>query len=214
MASAVSGRRRAPSAAAALAWAAGVGLVVAIVCTVTVSWRYGFLLGWVAAAVTFLMRLWIALWPMDAQETRGHAAREDPRKPLADVVMIAAALVSLAAVGLMLTGSTGGRDLQAALSVCSVALAWGVVHTVFMTRYAEIYYDEEPGGVDFGDGQPPAYSDFAYLAFTVGMTFQVSDTQVTGPTLRKAVLRQALLSYVFGAVIIATLINLIAGLGR
>lgn len=214
MASDVRDGRRAPTATAALASAAGVGLVAAVVCTVTVSWRFGFLLGWMAAALTFLVRLWIALWPMNADETQQHAAREDPRKPVADVVMVAAALVSLAAVGLMLTGSTGGRDLQAALSVCSVALAWGVVHTVFMTRYAELYYDEEPGGVDFGDGRPPVYSDFAYLAFTVGMTFQVSDTQVTGPLLRKAVLRQALLSYVFGAVIIATLINLIAGLGK
>lgn len=214
MAADVRFRRPAPSAASALAWAAGVGVVAAVVCTVVVSWRYGFLIGWMAAAVTFLGRLWVALWPMDAQETRRHAAREDARKPVADIVMLVAALVSLAAVGLMLSGSVGGRDLQAALSVCSVALAWGVVHTVFMTRYAELYYDGEPGGIDFGDGRLPAYSDFAYLAFTVGMTFQVSDTQVTGPMLRRAVLRQALLSYVFGAVIIATLINLIAGLGR
>lgn len=81
-------------------------------------------------------------------------------------------------------------------------------------RYAELYYDDEPGGIDFGDSHLPAYSDFAYLAFTVGMTFQVSDTEVTGSMLRKAVLRQALLSYVFGAVIIATLINLVAGLGK
>lgn len=214
----MSDRRQPLTAAAALGWAAGVGLLVAAVCAVTVTWRYGLLLGWMAAAVTFLVRLWIALWPMDADETRWHAAREDPRKPVADVVMLVSALVSLAAVGLLLTGATGGRDLQAALSVLSVALAWGVVHTVFMTRYAELYYDgeagSEPGGVDFGDGRLPAYSDFAYLAFTVGMTFQVSDTQVTGAALRKAVLRQALLSYVFGAVIIATLINLIAGLGK
>jgi uncharacterized membrane protein len=199
---------------AALGGAAGVGLLVGVLSTLAVSWRYGLLLGWMAAAITFLARLWIALWPMDAQDTRRYAAWEDARKPVLDVVTLAAALVSLAAVALLLTGSGGGRDLQAALSVCSVALAWSVVHTVFMTRYAELYYDDEPGGIDFGHDRLPDYTDFAYLAFTVGMTFQVSDTQVTGPRLRKAVLRQALLSYVFGAVIIATLINLIAGLGK
>lgn len=210
----MSDRRRAPSATTALAWAAGVGVLAAVACTVTVSWRYGLLLGWMASAVAFLVLLWIGLWPMDAEETRWHASREEPRKALVDVVMVTAALFSLAAVGLLLGAPIGGRDLQALLSVVSVALAWGVVHTVFMTRYAELYYDDEPGGIDFGKGHLPAYSDFAYLAFTVGMTFQVSDTEVTGSMLRKAVLRQALLSYVFGAVIIATLINLVAGLGK
>jgi uncharacterized membrane protein len=62
------------------------------------------------------------------------------------------------------------------------------------------------------DIRPPRYADFAYLAFTVGMTFQVSDTDLQTAALRAAVLRQALLSYLLGAVILATIINLVAGL--
>jgi uncharacterized membrane protein len=95
-----------------------------------------------------------------------------------------------------------------------VALAWASVHTVFTTRYARLYFTGSPGGVDWGGSEPPSYLDFAYLAFTVGMTFQVSDTAVTDRRIRFAVLRHALLSYLFGTVFIATMINLVAGLGR
>ncbi len=67
------------------------------------------------------------------------------------------------------------------------------------------------GGVGFNEPDPPKYSDFAYLAFTVGMTFQVSDTNLESKAMRTTVLRQAWISYVFGAAIIAITINLVAG---
>jgi len=70
-------------------------------------------------------------------------------------------------------------------------------------------------GIDFkNDGEPPDYQDFAYVGFTVGMTFQVSDTDVKAQTIRRTVLRHAPLSYLFGAVILAVIINVIAGLLR
>jgi uncharacterized membrane protein len=58
----------------------------------------------------------------------------------------------------------------------------------------------------------PVWSDFAYLAFTIGMTFQVSDTDLQTSALRRIALRHMLVSYLFGAVIIAVTINLLAGL--
>jgi uncharacterized membrane protein len=86
------------------------------------------------------------------------------------------------------------------------------VHTVFTLRYARLYYLDEDGGIDFNEADPPRYSDFAYLAFTIGMTFQVSDTDIQDKTIRATILRHMWLSYVFGAVIVAITINLIAGL--
>jgi uncharacterized membrane protein len=80
-------------------------------------------------------------------------------------------------------------------------------------NYARQYYGGLVGGIDFGS-ERPAYADFAYLAFTVGMTFQVSDTVLQSPALRRSVLKHALLSYVFGVAIIAATINLLAGLGN
>jgi uncharacterized membrane protein len=86
------------------------------------------------------------------------------------------------------------------------------VHTLFTLRYAELYYTGPDGGVDFNEGNPPRYVDFAYLAFTIGMTFQVSDTDIRAYPIRATALRHALLSYLFGAVVLASTVNLLAGL--
>ncbi len=99
-------------------------------------------------------------------------------------------------------------------SVLSIVLAWATVHTVYALRYAQLYYHRAAGGVDFNDTSAPCYPDFAYLALTIGMTFQVSDTDLTTTTFRRLAIRHALLSYAFGALIIAVTINLIAGLGH
>ena len=88
----------------------------------------------------------------------------------------------------------------AAMALASVALSWLLIHTLFTLRYASQYYGGEPGGIDFNSEQRPRYVDFAYVAFSVGMTFQISDTDLRTTKLRGTVLRHALLSYVFGTV--------------
>jgi uncharacterized membrane protein len=93
-----------------------------------------------------------------------------------------------------------------------VAVSWAVVHTVFTLRYAHLYFEDPVGGIDFSSDADPDYRDFAYVAFTVGMTFQVSDTEIAKRTIRRAVLAHALLSYLFGAVILAVVINVLGGL--
>ena len=140
--------------------------------------------------------------------------------PLVAGVGVVAGATSNAAkrlvVGLLLLGSLGpgGKVTEAILSVGSVALARSVVHTMFTTRYARLYYTGAQGGISFNEDDPPKYSDFAYLAFTIGMTYQVSDTDLLTKTLRATALRHALPSYLFGVVIIATMINLVAGLSK
>jgi uncharacterized membrane protein len=95
----------------------------------------------------------------------------------------------------------------------TVAASWFAVHTLFTVHYARLYYSDEPGGINFHDPERPRFRDFAYVAFTVGMTFQVSDNEIGLTSIRAAVLRHALLSYLLGAVVLAVTINLIAGLG-
>jgi uncharacterized membrane protein len=192
-------------------------LVVGVAVSVPGTWRYGLLLGWMAGSAVFLIWMWKTIWPMDAQMTARHANREDPGIATADAAILLAAVASLGAVAfLLMSGASqnGGKDIQAALSIGSVALAWGSVHTIFTSRYARLYYTGSGGGVNFNQDDPPRYADFAYLAFTVGMTFQVSDTDIEVPLIRATILRHALLSYLFGAVIIASMINLVAGLAR
>jgi hypothetical protein len=93
----------------------------------------------------------------------------------------------------------GTKAYLLTVGMVSVVLAWGVVHTIFTLRYARIYYTGGDGGVDFNEKIPPDYTDFAYLAFTIGMTFQVSDTNLTSKSMRRTALRHALISYLFGA---------------
>ena len=97
------------------------------------------------------------------------------------------------------------------LAIGSVALAWISVHTVYVLRYARLYYSQPEGGIDF-HGEPPGYADFAYLGLTIGMTFQVSDTDLTGKRVRRTALHHALLSYVFGTVIVAITVSSVGSL--
>jgi uncharacterized membrane protein len=161
--------------------------------------------------------VWLTIWRQDAERTGRLADREDPTRAVADLVLLSAALVSLVAVGFVLGRASNSRGseqgLLNALGIASVVLSWGVVHTVFTLRYASLYYKGPDGGVDFNQSESPSYRDFAYLAFTIGMTFQVSDTDLTVSDIRSTALRHALLSYLFGTGILATTINLVANSG-
>jgi uncharacterized membrane protein len=130
-------------------------------------------------------------------------------------VLIGAGAASLVAVGFVL-GEAGRAaapesGLLTALALGSVALAWTSVHTVYVLRYARLYYSDPVGGIDFGP-EPPDYIDFAYLAITIGMTFQVSDTNLTLKRVRRVALHHALLSYLFGTVIVAITVSTVASL--
>jgi uncharacterized membrane protein len=209
--------RPGPTAVTRLVAAVFAGAVVGTAVSLSTTWRMGVLAGWMAGAVVILLWTWLTIWPMDAPTTAAHAVLEDPGRAVTDAAVLLAALASLAGVGLFLAGKTSsqsGKEIQAALSVGSVLLAWAVVQTLFTTRYARLYYTGPDGGVDFNESEPPQYTDFAYLAFTIGMTFQVSDTDLTTKTIRATALRHGLLAYLFGAVILATTINLVAGLAK
>ncbi len=172
--------------------------------------------GWDLGALIYIGWMWVSIWWLDADETAKRAVRDDPARVLADGLLLSASLVSLIAVGAVLikAGHSQGtsKNVLVGVGIVSVVIGWTMVHTVFTLRYARLYYEKNPGGVDFNESDRPCYTDFAYLAFTIGMTFQVSDTDLQNKEIRATALRHGLLSYVFGAVIVATTINLIAGL--
>lgn len=181
------------------------------------GWLYAPLAGWDVAALLFTMWAWGAIGFFDSARTAQHATREDPGSAATDLIVLVAAVASLAAVGVIVAQANSSKgasqDLLAGFGVASVAVSWFAIHTLFTLRYARLYFTGADGGVDFNQSSPPRYVDFAYLAFTLGMTFQVSDTDLKTPAIRATALRQALLSYLFGAVILACTINLIASLG-
>jgi uncharacterized membrane protein len=194
-----------------------VGVAVAVAVAFAAPWPYAFLAGWDVAALTFSVWVWITLAWASPALTAGHATRADPGRAQTDAIVVVASLANLVAVGYVLiqaaSAKGGQQDLMAGLAVLSVALSWFAVHTLFSLRYARLYYTGKDGGIDFNQKSPsPRYVDFAYLAFTIGMTFQVSDTDLETPVIRATALRHALLSYLFGAVTLAAMINLISGL--
>jgi uncharacterized membrane protein len=193
-----------------------VALVVALAAGTPAS--AALLLGWDAAALTFLALVWLAVAPMNAVATARSAVSEDASRTEGEAVLLGAGTASLVAVGLTLleagrsTGAT--RALLIALAVASVVLAWASVHTIYALRYARLYYGEPARGIDFNGDDQPSYLDFAYVALTVGMTSQVSDTSLTTPAMRRTAIHHALLAYVFATVVVALTINIVASLLR
>jgi uncharacterized membrane protein len=194
----------------------GGGLVAAGLTTVGGVPEIAVLVGWAVAASGLLIWVWRISWPRDSEGTKRLAA-EEGRTHVTDTVVLCAAVASLAAVVEGLVRSTSKDAVGVAtvvLGVLVVILSWALVNTVFALKYARRYYSGGDGGIDFGQREPPAYSDFAYVAFTVGMSFAVADTQVADTSIRKVALGHALLSYLFGTIVIAVAVNLVTNLGQ
>ena len=176
------------------------------------------LIGWDTLALLYCVWVWVAVRRMDPATTAAHSTTESPGRDLTDLVLLGASVASLAAVGFVLFGAGdqlgATKYVQAGLAVFSVIVSWILVHTVFTLKYARLDYRGPDGGIDFNEEEDPQYADFAYLAFTIGMTFQVSDTNLQTKPIRRTALRHALLSFPLGTVIIATTINLVAGLAK
>jgi len=191
------------------------GLLVAIVAGLLNAWHYAIIAGWAAACLVYVTWVWFSVWRLDGPTTKKHATLEDPGRRTADLVLILAAVASVVAVVYILVDAKnlkGGAQLSVALlAIVSVALSWTLVHTLYALRYARMYY-RSGGGIDFNQKEEPQYSDFAYLSFTLGMTFQVSDTDISNSYIRRSILHHVLLSYLFGTVIVAATVNLVAGL--
>lgn len=192
-----------------------VGVIAAVVTGMLDAWPFSLIIGWAAACVTYIAWVWLAVGRLDATETAHHATREDPSRRASELLVLLASLASLGAIAFLLQAastSLSQRGGLAAIAVASVALSWALIHTLYTLRYASLYYRGEDGGIDFNQPDAPSYGDFAYLAFTIGMTYQVSDTSIQTHQIRMTALGHALLSFPFGAGILATLINLVAGL--
>ena len=169
--------------------------------------------GWAGAGLVFVTWTALVIVPMDPEATSEHAVREEPARGVANLIVLLAAVASLAGVAVALAGGVlGSGGITMAVVLASVVVSWGCVHTVFALHYARAYYSVPAGGIDFHQTEPPRYTDFTYLAVTVGMSFAVSDTDLASSAMRRIAQVHALLAYLFGTVVVALLINLVAGL--
>ena len=194
-----------------------IGIIATLVTGSLGAWAYAPTVGWCFAALLYSSTVWLGIAKLDATQTQKQASMEEPARATADLLVILLSVASLFSVAFVLVQASQAhglaKGLLAALALVSVALSWILLHTLYTLRYASQYYTANKG-IDFNQDAPSRYADFAYLSFTLGMTYQVSDTNITNHTIRSTVLRHTLLSFVFGSVILAATINLVAGVSH
>ena len=123
-------------------------------------------------------------------------------------------VVALVALAMELHASKGGGVVEIVLATCSLLLAWLFVNTIFAVHYAHEYYgdgDSKRSGLEFPGTKQPDYWDFVYFAFVIGMTFQVSDVQISERQIRRVALVHALIAFFFNVIVIALSVNIVAG---
>jgi uncharacterized membrane protein len=173
---------------------------------------------WDSFARCALALTWLTIIAAETHHIRQKARTQDLSRTLIFVFTVIAACASLFAVIFLLSSAKEIHlPLHVALSIFAIVAAWSLMHTVFALRYAHIYYgdsddpNEHAGGLEFPRDDAPDYLDFAYFAFVIGMTCQVSDVAISSKPLRKLALLQGVLSFGFNTVILALAINTIAG---
>ena len=155
-----------------------------------------------------------------AETMRSRAARNEPDHHVLTIVALFVVAIVLIAIWVELVGDGGHQTRGILLAALSLALAWIFANTLFALHYAHIYYlkshaggiKADLGGLDFpGGDKTPDYWDFAYFAFILGMTFQVSDVVITSKRLRRLALLHALLAFAFNIGVIAVSVGLVVG---
>lgn len=172
------------------------------------------LIGFDIGAALFLATI-PSLLKSDVHAMRRIAAHNDANRPLLLVLSVLLSLVIFVAVGTLVAGPATLRAVDGALIVATLCLAWTFANTVFMLHYAHLYYlqhaGRDRGGLEVPGTPEPDYRDFAYFAFTLGMTFQTSDITIASRHLRGVVLFHCLAAFLFNIGILAFTINSLGG---
>ena len=180
-------------------------------------------IAWDIGTICFLVLAWAIISTASPAQTNQRATKQDQSGAAILTLVLIADTVSLGAVGLN-THGVPKVDMVAhlILSIVAIICSWLLVHTMFTLHYAHRYYragllnvsadPDEAGGLDFPGEEPPDYLDFAYFSFVIGMTSQVSDVQITSPSMRRLALIHGILSFAFNTVILALSVNILAGL--
>ena len=204
-------------------------LSAALICFILVYNRFTIplqvILIWIAFAATQLGLSLTTIFSVHPIDMKKISKSQDVIMPVVFIFVLFAAIASLFVVVMLLSTSrslSGAElSLHIVLSAVAVLFSWALVHTIFIFRYAYLYYDSsEKGkkgsgyveGLEFPEEKEPDYLDFAYFSFVIGMTFQVSDVEISSKRIRRLALLHSLISFLFNTVIVALSINIISGL--
>ena len=185
------------------------------------------LIGFDAGAIVFIVGTLRLMHGSEADDMRQRAKANDPdAHVLLGIAMLLVAVV-LTAVVVELTGLGGGHGTGIAIAGATILLTWLFSNLLLALHYAHRFYapsddddttgqgdgkKQDTGGLDFPGDEMPMYSDFAYFSFVLGMTFQVSDVEITGRAIRRLALYHSLAAFLFNIVVVALSVSLIGGL--
>lgn len=177
-------------------------------------WYQAIMAGFDVAALIYAATL-VPLFRLDAAGIREKAKTVDADRILLLALTAVIMVTILTAVGSELAQRQAPDSFAIALIVMTLGLAWGFSNLIYAIHYAHLYYDDSKGGGDrggvvFPQTDTPDYWDFVYFAFTLGMTFQTSDVEITNGQWRKVVIFHSVAAFVFNIGIIAFSINILA----
>jgi len=180
------------------------------------GWRHGTMLSFDIAAAIFLVSVWPLLQTADARGMRLYAERNDANRALLLGISVTVSLVVLVAVFSELAEKGGPRATSVVLIIATLMLAWLFSNMVYALHYAHVFYmqsdrEKDRGGLDFPKCQEPCYWDFVYFSFTLGMTFQTSDTALTTTQMRRITTLHCLAAFVYNLGVLAFTINTLGG---
>lgn len=195
----------------------GVGIAGGIAVGAALGVAAGLIAGWGLLAIVEVVGILARTWPMGPSATRAHATREDPGRRVTRLASVVGSVASLGGVAVVLvqtkSAPLGEAIALAAVAVVSVAASWFLIQANYMLRYAHIWFQEPSGGIEFHATNDPMYTDFIYFSVGLGMTYQVADTNVGTNEVRRVVIGQTVIAWVYATAIIATVLNLVTGIG-
>ena len=197
------------------------GIAFAFLCTSNVDPLMQAMIVWDIFALVYLGISWIIFFKHQTDHIRQRATTEDGSRSFVLLLILISSFASMFTV-LLLMLSTDGKEAQPLYLVTAIGgmlLSWAMVHTTFTFHYAHLFYGDDKqggnahaGGLEFPAQKKPDYLDFAYFSFVIGMTFQVSDVEISNRTIRRTALLHGLLSFGLNTFVVALTINLVAGL--
>ncbi|MDB5314229.1 MAG: hypothetical protein JWO26_3661 [Rhodospirillales bacterium] len=193
--------------------AAGVGLLLGIIAhVIAADLPASILLGWCGAATAHIAATGVAMLRASPESIRRRAEQLDEGEAAVLGGSLVAAIASLGGImWFLVLHHTEKGPLQIGLPIVTIAISWTFLQMLFAVRYAHEFWQQD-GGLDFPGKEPPDFPDFLYFAFTLGMTFQTSDVEISAREIRRLALLHALVSFLFNVVIVAMTVNLASGL--
>ncbi|GAB1363091.1 DUF1345 domain-containing protein [Rhodobacter sp.] len=171
------------------------------------------ILGFDLAALIFVAST-LPLWRADGSKAaRARAARDDGGRGLLLLTSVAVLAVILLALGRLVGEKSGGIGFGAIAG--TLILAWLFVNLIFAFHYDHLFHDKvsgkDAGGIQFPEGGEPVFADFVYFAFTIGMTCQTADLDISSRVIRRAVTLHGLFAFFFNLGVLAFAVNVMAG---